>query len=364
MIIKTSSIDYDERLKKEVKSILNIGKYHISIFAIEDQVSNFSEKSVNVFNPKFFFRGIKFRYLKIFTLLELLVRLKLKFKLNTFDKIWIHDPIMVFIIPFIRLIYKKEIIWDLHELPAEPAFKYKLLNKFFKYAASISNKIIVANDERGEFMIDEKMISSFTTINNYPSQNNTNIKEYKDTEFDSWIKNKEFAYCQSATHPSRNFDSLAQACVNTKQYLVVVGEKNRVYTKVRNKVANFDNYILVLGKKPSDFLSYYISRAKYSFIFYQGDTKNNYYCAPNRLYHSLKYGKPVIVGMNPPMKSVVEGYKCGVHTEDYGKSADYIEKAIIALLQDFSIYQNNAIESSKIFVWEEQGESFNKILGI
>jgi len=362
MIIKTSAIDYDERLKKEIDSLINIGVTNLSLFAVEDIASHYSNPYVELYNPKFLFRNLRFRPLKIFTLLELIIRLKLRFKTKIYDKVWIHDPIMMFLIPVLKLNIKpNSLIWDLHELPSKIILDNFFLRWLFKSTASICSTIIVANKERGEYLTEKGLIKTYKALYNYPVQNTQERNNYNDIEFDNWIKDKEFAYCQSATHPSRNFFALAKACVNKKQFLVVAGEKNNIYQDTRKQIPRFDEYILVLGKKPSDKLYYYYSNARFSFVFYSNKNTNNYLCAPNRLYSSIKFGIPVIVGANPTMKNIVEVFKCGVSLNDFGDNSHNIENAIEKMNRNHLFFKKNTKKISEAFDWNSQENIIKEI---
>lgn len=352
MVIKTSSVDYDERLKKEIDSILNIGGSEVSVFAVEDYKSSYNKAGVEVYNPLFFFRNKKGIF-KILTLIELIVRIKRKYNTRTFDNIWIHDPIMLIIIPFLKLKDKKSVIWDLHELPPELILNRSIFKWIFKKYALLCT-VIVANEERGEFMIKKGLLEEFKVLHNYPVIENENFTEYRDVEFDKWTHNKEFAYCQSATHPSRNFIPLAKACVRMKQFLVVVGEKNEVYKEARKLIDDFDKYILVIGKKASEKLGYYISKAKFSFVFYSNINMNNYLCAPNRLYHSLKLGIPAIVGSNPTMRNIVEEDQCGIVLNGFGEASEDIEKAIVRMNENFKTIKSNTESILDKYNWSNQ----------
>jgi small-conductance mechanosensitive channel len=118
---------------------------------------------------------------------------------------------------------------------------------------------------------------------------------------------------------------------------VVIGEKNSTYYCAKKTIDKFEDYILVLGKKPSNKLDYYISRAKFSFVFYSGEYMNNYLCAPNRLYNSLKFGVPVIAGENPTMKNIIKQHKCGIVINSFGESSLEIGESIKTMNTSYSM---------------------------
>lgn len=363
MIIFTSSLDYDERIKKEVASLGNLNVTDISIFASEENPSRIPPGPIKIINPRFFIPNRESIVVKLLKITELFLRLITTVSYKNFDRIWLHDPIMVFILPFLKKRTQTPIIWDLHELPPDAFFKNRLLKRYFRRSAAVADVIITANLERGEFMMRENLITSFEVLENFPlNRYEKTDPSYKDQEFEDFIRERPYAYCQSATHPMRNFEALAKACVQKKQCLVVPGDRNEEYYRVRNTIPNFDDYILVLGKKPSDRLDYYLSRARFSMIFYTDQNKNNYYCAPNRLYHSLKLGIPVVVGANPPLARIIEEFKCGVMLNSYGENTSDIVDAIGEIDHNYEVYKRNAEKISGRFDWRTQEELIKKIV--
>lgn len=359
MIIKTSSIIYDERLKKEVESLVK-QKIDVTVFAIEDIQSGQAAMQCKVFNPKFIINSNKNLFIKLIMFIELIIRLMLQIKIKNYDRIWVHDPIMIFLIPFLYFKNSK-IIFDLHELPPSRVLKNQIFKKIFTYFAKRS-VIIVPNVERGDYLKENEIINNYFVLHNYPSISVINNVDYIDKEFEDWIEGKEFAYCQSATEPSRNFESLAKACVIKKLHLIVVGEKNDIYEKARVEVPNFEKYIKVLGKKPSERLPYYFEKAKFSIVFYSDMNLNNILCAPNRMFHSILQGVPVLVGKNPTMKNIVNKFRVGVSIDSYGDDVESISNGIDEMNKYYKFYKFNTHQHTSTFVWEKQDSIINQVV--
>jgi len=91
---------------------------------------------------------------------------------------------------------------------------------------------------------------------------------------------------------------------------------------------------------------------------------NNYLCAPNRMYLSINLGVPVIVGANPTMKNIADKFECGVALEDFGESAEGIEKAIDEMNQNYQGYRNATKEISKFFNWNDQDNVIESVLSV
>ena len=362
--VKTSSLIYDERVLKEIDSLLTVDGNKIDLVAIESQKkSNFEIDKVNIdrYRISDFFN--KNWITKITYILYVFFLFGLRNSYKSYRVLWVHDPIMILVIPLFKLFYKGKIVWDLHELPPDIFYKYSIFGYVFSFIASISDYVIVANEERGEYLVSENLLNSYLVLNNYPSEGyKSQLNTYRDIEFEKWIADKTVAYCQSATHPSRNFDELVKSCIEQEQYLLVVGSKNNVYEEARSRFDKFDTYINVLGKKPSYSLPYYISKTDFSLIFYSAKNKNNYLCAPNRLFLTLKEGKPVIVGANPPMAKIVKEFKCGVVTSDFGEDYKEIAEAIREMNKNLEFFEGNAKRVSGKYNWENQIDKIKQIL--
>ncbi len=363
MIIFTSSLDYDERIRKEVLSIGNLSSTDVTIFASEELPSKNPVGNATVVNPPFLIPNREWIPIKLLKITELFLRLIFRFSFKNYDRIWLHDPIMVFLIPFLKKRTKAPLIWDLHELPPPAFFNRPLLRKYFRRSADLASVIITANQERGNYMVRHDLISDFRVLENFPMLGDrSQDTAYRDTEFEQFVDGRPFAYCQSATHPMRNFMALAKACVEEKQCLVVPGEKNDEYRNARKAIDDFDNYILVLGKKPSMHLNYYLSKARYSFVFYTNKNMNNYLCAPNRLYHSLKLGIPVLVGGNPPLARIVDTYHCGVKLPGFGENSAEIADGIRKMKNHYDDFRHHSQKISGLFSWDSQESVIEEII--
>lgn len=363
MIIFTSSLDYDERIKKEVASLGKLGVSDITILASEEKPSKNPIGRATIINPRFFIPNREWTAVKLLKIAELFLRIIFQFPYKNFDRIWLHDPIMVFLIPFLKKRTRTPVIWDLHELPPPAFFDKPILKKYFRRSADLADVIITANQERGDLMMREKLIPAFQVLENFPLlHENQPVASYHDPEFERFIDRRPFAYCQSATHPMRNFKALAKACVEEKQCLVVPGDKNEEYRKARNEIKDFDSYVLVLGKKPSIYLNYYLSKSRFSFVFYTDKNMNNYLCAPNRLYHSLKLGIPVLAGANPPLTRIVDKYNCGVTISGFGEESSEIVHGIREMNGSYEKFKKNAESISGKFDWDTQDPVLEEIV--
>ena len=144
MLIKTSGIEYDDRLRKESISLSQIGA-KIKIIALEDV--NTKTKGISKYNIQYnticLFTRKLFPQRKFLIIKMLEMNLKFLFKIICYkpEILWVHNFELIGMFPFARILKKigiiKYIIWDHHELISkEQLDKRKLTNRFIKYTDS------------------------------------------------------------------------------------------------------------------------------------------------------------------------------------------------------------------------------------
>ncbi|RLD54245.1 MAG: hypothetical protein DRJ01_18285, partial [Bacteroidetes bacterium] len=107
----------------------------------------------------------------------------------------------------------------------------------------------------------------------------------------------------------------------------------------------------------------YIDNAYASIVLYSQEVGMNFkLCAPNRLYQAISRGIPVIVGNNPPMKSILEKTKSGVVLSDDGQNMINIINGIKYLQKNYSKYKENSLKTRKLFLWNTQKDKILCIL--
>ena len=72
----------------------------------------------------------------------------------------------------------------------------------------------------------------------------------------------------------------------------------------------------------------YIDNAVASIVPYNAAKQNNHLCTDDSLYQALLRGVPVIVGSNPPMKSLLERLGCGIVLQYDGRDVVDIRQGI------------------------------------
>jgi glycosyltransferase involved in cell wall biosynthesis len=93
--------------------------------------------------------------------------------------------------------------------------------------------------------------------------------------------------------------------------LVIIGSGHGRWADPAVALAGYER-IVVLGRVPYEDLPPYTASADIGILLYRNDCRNNYYCAPNKLFEYMMMGVPVIAANYPGMLPLVEGEGVGV----------------------------------------------------
>ena len=106
----------------------------------------------------------------------------------------------------------------------------------------------------------------------------------------------------------------------------------------------------------------YIRKCIMSLVFYKNTSMNNWYCEPNRLFQNINNGNPVVVGLNPPMKEVVDKYGVGVCADTDGSDTEKIVLAINNTLGNIDSIKKNIEAARGQWLWGSQDETIKSIV--
>lgn len=366
LVLYTQGIDYDDRIRKEMLSIMGMyPNVEFKIFAVEP--NNREESGISSY-------GVPYRipYLKsrekyasgTHTLQKAWDFYKtIKKDLKDFDAIWCADP-ETFI--FVLMLHGKPIAWDLHELPL--AFMGNpFARAFFRYLERKCNVMVHANEPRLKYLEKIGMVKhpeKQFVLRNYPQFNE--IDSDYDTTYDDfvkWLGNDKCAYLQGIVSSSRaDTESIEAVLAVPNLKAVVVGGiqpermeffKQRFGEEILAKRVYFTGRVKQL-KTPQ-----YIRKCCIALVFYKRTSPNNWYCEPNRLFQNVINGNPVVVGNNPPMKEFVEANHFGVSVDTDGSDVKKIIEGIKSVLTDIDSYKNMRVDNA---LWNNQESVLSEIM--
>ncbi len=376
MLIKTSGLDYDDRLRKEALSLQALGCC-VKIAALE--YANRAERR-EVYSP-----GISAQTICLYSrqwlkragglsikTVELYMHLLTQVIREKPAIVWVHNLELGGLIPLLALLrklgYIKQIIWDQHELPSDATLANPRQMSALGRLMNLCDAIVMANEERHslvrQILGERRLHIPLVILHNYPDAIFTNLPHiHLSQSINDWLQDSPYVLAQGGANPDRHLRELVDAIMQQPTVkLIVVGpyeqsqinEFDLTYGDAWHRQIRFTGFVPQLEITP------YIDHAIASVVFYMTTNSNSRLCAPNRLYQALSRGTPVIVGTNPPMMNLVEERSCGlvVNHED----PNHIRQGIETLQTGIQAYRRQATNARPLFVWESQNKLIQEII--
>ena len=365
-VVATSGLEYDDRIRKEALTLSGIGQ--VTIFAV--LANNRESEGVTPY-------GIPYKAFRLKTrdtlpsAKWLLVKAmefywRVRRDLKGYDIVWVHDyePFM-----FPLLLRNARIVWDLHEIP-EPFTKNGVMKKVFQFIEKRCTQLIHANNYRIDYLIRENVIKipeKHIAIRNFPDTRfeQSVLKDEKYDEFNKWVSDSEYIYLQGLQHEGRYPLQAIEAVMRLDGFkAVVVGNfQNEIRAKLSAMYGDtLFQKVYFRGKVDQLATPDYIKGSKFSIIVYSITEPNNRYCEPNRMYQSIVFQKPVIVGCNEPMSDLVLKYGFGVALKGDGSNVVEISEAIHTLLNKYEVFFENTKKNKEHIVWSKQEQALKAIV--
>lgn len=369
MILHTNGIEYDDRIRKEMLTVMKLyPDIQFKIFAIISGDATRKEKGVSDYGVEYEIPLLQSR-LKYKQASHVFRKAwdfyrTVKPQLKNFDAIWCADFNVVCFILFA----KHRIIWDMHELPTlflGSSWKKILL----KYMMGRCKVVVHANAERLQYLKEQHAISNSKNqhvIRNFPDFEKEIIAGDRNfEEFSQWLGEGTCVYLQGATNYSRCDKESVEAIMRIPFLKgCVVGRFNEQTKFDLQEIYGdeLEKKIFFTGMVPQKLTPRYIGMCKVSLVLYRNTVANNYYCEPNRMFQSIINDCPVVVGCNPPMKELVDKYQFGVSLVDDGSNVSNIMNAIQQVLGNYNFYLQKIAANKDILQWDQQDGEFKKII--
>lgn len=341
-LIKTKSYKSDGRLLKWISS-LKENNIDSDVYILEDK--NKSGKSWvdsmlieygKLASRKLFSKHKGY----LFKIPEYSFRCLSKYLRTNFNFYVFHDSQHYLTLFLILLFFKnkeKKIIWDLHELPHESLAKYAITRKVVKFLLEHVDLLIYTNVERQKAILKafKHKESKIVILNNYPSKQYIfHERSNLPLELKEWLDGSPYILWMGLAGENRNFLPVLQALDRFKHKIkvVVMGSiEEKIKKIIDTKYPDLSVYSRFVSQ---DEIPMYVDNCFCSIVLYKNTSQNNFLCEPNRLYQLVTRGIPVIAGNNPPMKSLVTHYNCGIVLEDDGSDPRLIEDALEKFFDD------------------------------
>lgn len=368
LLLYTSGLDYDDRIRKEILTIKKLFPgVNFKIFAVEHK--NREESGTTSYGVPYRIHFLKSRE-KYASGTHTLAKAwdfykSVREELKEFDAIWCAD-IETFL--FVFLAHGKPVLWDLHELPAR--FMHNPIMKLlFRHLERKCRVMMHANEARLNLLDSMGLVSNrkkHFVLRNYPQFNEIDT-EYDDKyrQFDLWLGNSKCVYLQGVNDANRAaFESIDAVMSFPEIKAVVVGNfEQKILARLKEKYGDdLSHRIFFTGMVKQLKTPQYIRRCFMSLVFYKNTSPNNFYCEANRFYQNIINGNPVVVGNNPPMRELIERYGFGVSIDDDGSDVEAIIAGIKQLMSQYDDYKANIDKNKQHLLWDSQVDTHKSII--
>ncbi|BFL84868.1 hypothetical protein LFREDSHE_33180 [Shewanella baltica] len=245
--------------------------------------------------------------------------------------LWLCDPIMFpLVICGKGLGYK--VIWDHHELPPAKFLNIPILRSIFRFAYKVSDINIHANNERMD-VLENRLVQkakNYLLMSNLPESFEPD--EIRPTRLsDKFDTSRPFIYLQNSYSESRCGNEIMGALVESDINVVCAGNFSEFQEQFFSKNKSyFSKKVYSVGYISKKEMNWLLSRCLCTIILYRNSSWNQWYCDPNRLYHSMIQGTNVITGSNPTIIGALKEfeYNCAITLDGDGANQEDILQAL------------------------------------
>jgi len=377
MLLKTTGLEYDDRIRKECLSLMSLGAEPVvAVLADKNHSSRETTdygvcyQSVSLFSRKLFPQA----HGLILKTAEIYLRFVCILICEKPDVLWIHDMTMGGMVPFAHLLRKSgrlaRLVWDQHELPPDGVLANNFKKRLFGKVISLCDVVVAANHDRCELLqteFGELRLPPFYVLENFPDTRFAELPEGQlPSDIVSWLDRKPYVLTQGGGDDERRLAECVEAVVRIGTVKLVVVGRFRRDARAKLKArwgAQLEEFVYFTGMVPQKEMVNYIDHAVASIVIYARTNRNSWLCAPNRLYQAISRGVPVIVGCNPPLMRFIGKTGAGIALQSDGADVQDLTNGIEQMLGHHSTFKQNAQRNRNAYVWDSQVDAIRKIVG-
>lgn len=376
MLLNTSGIQYDDRVRKECASLLRRG-WTPMVCAVEsaNQARGWSDLGgTRVRSIALRTRSV-FRQAKglVFKVAEMYLSFAAQLLRVRPAVVWVHNVELAGFVPFCLMMrglgLVKQVIWDQHELPSAGMFRWWWQRRIWNWLMWSCDGVVVAAAGRREWLEERTVGESkhrVVVLENFADEVFADLPLQALPDLVSaWVGDQGYWLAQGGGAPGRPLEPLVESVMVMQGHkLVVVGPvAPRTLARLEARFGSvLGTWVWFTGMVPQMEVARYIDHAVASVVLYSRDSDNNWWCAPNRLYQALSRGIPVVVGANPPMRRAVEETGAGVVLAGDGADADDVACALRTLDAARDGTRQKAMAARRRYLWESQDPVFDTML--
>jgi len=273
-----------------------------------------------------------------------------------------HDLPALFPTFLAALLRRKPLVYRAHELYPEMHEKVKFagLWKFLERLLVPRARFVVTPDEnRSMILYRERGAKAIplTVRNCPPYMSPTSGTTLRSLLHERGLNPRMIVLYQGLFDDSRCMRELIHAAdhFNDGIYLVLVGGGFNEWAEPE-KIIGDSKRVVVLPRVSYSELNAYTSSADVGILFYRNNCRNNYYCAPNKVFEYMMMGLPVVTNNYPGISAIVEGGQIGycVDSENPKEIAAAVNK-LADNPREYDAMKRNCLKLSETtYNWEQE----------
>ena len=301
MVINTAGLQFDDRLRKEVLSLKNLG-HDVTILGLEyanragrtTVYDGVPATTIRLRSRGWFKRGCGV----VVKTLEMYMWFLAGIVRTRPDIVWCHNLELGGLVPVLAILRAcrlvRHIIWDQHELPADSLMRRRAFKALYVWLAARCDRIVMANGERRDLVTSWSggaVGKRVEVLENLPDAQFAALPVRPlPPDVSRWLDGSPYFLAQGGANPDRHLDSLVTAVLSDGlPKLIVVGPYSERQLADLETVhgPGFKTRVLFTGAVPQMELTPFIDHAVASIVLYEMNSQNTRLCAPNRMYQAL-----------------------------------------------------------------------------
>jgi glycosyltransferase involved in cell wall biosynthesis len=380
MLSYVAEPSYLPPINHEAVSLANLG-FHVEVICpsyrrqscVSDAViQGFIKRSIFLCTRKFFHDKFGLANDTLFvagpkyflTYMEFLIRsffIALRSRADLYEA---HDLPTLLPAVAVALIRGKPLVYHAHELYVEMHRKVKFARAWRlleRVLISFATDIVTPEENRSQIYYREYHTRNVPlTIKNCPPYKAPiTSRKLRDYLSSKEVNFKTIVLYQGLLDTSRCIEELIEASkyFNEGIVLVLIGGGWKKWKKPES-ITGIPKNVFFVPRVQYEELPSYTASADIGVLFYRNDCRNNYYCAPNKLYEYMMMGLPIIAPSYPGIQKIIEGENIGRCTDP--ENVRQIAGVINTLAGDpelvMTMKQNCLRLSKEKYNWEREAE--------